>query len=485
MNYPCFRRVRIEHAAAACLLIAAVFDFLFYKEPLGWTLALAHWGLLAAALAAHRKLLHIPPARVIAGAAAVLGFAFVLEPSPLALILSIAALFTLPLIARAGWTTDLRVWGIRWLMTFIGAWLAPVLDAMRYSRIGRNLDSALAARIKGMLSWAIPISFTSVFLAAFSVANPVLDDWFAGAFEWIANALRNLFTNFDANRVIFYGAVFCLAWSLFRPKIWPIGVRTARDETPAQGWLSTSTIVRCLLLFNAAFLLQTALDVVYLWGGAALPEGMTYAQYAHRGAYTLVATALLAAAFVLVTFRPLGETEKLLLARRLVYLWLAQNVLLVLSSIWRLHLYVEVYSLTRLRIAAGLWMLLVACGLVLICWRIATRRPNAWLVGANALATIALLYFCAFVNIPGVIARYNVTHSRELGGEGQPLDWDYLRTLGPAILPSLQLLESSSESASINLERVNQLRAELKQRLEHQTRNWRGWTLRRAAWSNS
>ena len=100
---------------------------------------------------------------------------------------------------------------------------------------------------------------------------------------------------------------------------------------------------------------------------------MSYADYAHRGAYPLIVTALLAAAFVLAAMRRNGPAEGSA-DPRLVYLWIGQNVLLVVSSIFRLGLYVEVYSLTELRIAAGIWMGLVAVGLVLICLRIATRK---------------------------------------------------------------------------------------------------------------
>ena len=39
------------------------------------------------------------------------------------------------------------------------------------------------------------------------------------------------------------------------------------------------------------------------------PTASTYAAYAHRGAYPLIATALLAAGFVLVAMRPGGPAE--------------------------------------------------------------------------------------------------------------------------------------------------------------------------------
>ena len=61
-----------------------------------------------------------------------------------------------------------------------------------------------------------------------------------------------------------------------------------------------ATLTLSLFTFNAIFAIQNGLDIAFLWSGAALPEGVTLAEYAHRGAYPLIATALLAGLFVLV-----------------------------------------------------------------------------------------------------------------------------------------------------------------------------------------
>jgi hypothetical protein len=241
---------------------------------------------------------------------------------------------------------------------------------------------------------------------------------------------------------------------------------------------ATGVVVRCLLVFNALFAVQTALDAAYLFGGATLPAGMTHAEYAHRGAYPLVATALLAAAFVLVAFRPGGAAERSVLARRLVYAWVAQNVFLTVTAAWRLDLYVAVYSLTRLRVAAGVWMLLVATGLVWIGCRIVFRRDNAWLLNANVLTALAVLYACCFVNFDRVIADYNVAHCREAGGEGVAIDTDYLYALGPDALPALRrvtpMLKDSRRRRAAEAYGVA-----LRTRLREDLSDWRGWTLRR------
>ena len=150
-----------------------------------------------------------------------------------------------------------------------------------------------------------------------------------------------------------------------------------------------------------------------------------------------VAAALLAAGFVLAAMKPGGPAEQSAIIRPLVYLWVAQNVLLVASSILRLDLYVEIYLLTWWRVAAFIWMLLVAFGLLLIVARIALNRSNGWLIRANLITLTATLYVCSLVNFAALIADYNVSHSREAAGKGVGIDLNYLFHLGPQALPAI------------------------------------------------
>jgi hypothetical protein len=201
---------------------------------------------------------------------------------------------------------------------------------------------------------------------------------------------------------------------------------------------------------------------------------MTHAEYAHRGAYPLVVTALLAAGFVLIAMRPGGPAEQSRLIRPLVLLWTAQNVLLVISSIFRLDLYVAAYSLTYLRLAALIWMVLVATGLVLMFIQIVRRKSNSWLLAANAISLSLVLYACCFLNAPPLIAAYNISHCSYISGKGPPLDLQYLRRLGPAALP---VVEQRLRTIPIFQTWLIKLREE--ENIDQFTpTNWRAWTFR-------
>ena len=310
-------------------------------------------------------------------------------------------------------------------------------------RLFRDTISAfnLPALTAGVVVWFIPVLLGSIFAFLFVSANPLLEKWIN-----LINP-RSATSSISVARVLFWVAALSIVWPFIhvwwrrkfavKPDLDP-GETTEQDK-PVETieFFGVATILRSLILFNLLFAVQTVLDATYLWGNAALPADISYASYAHHGAYPLILTALLAAAFVLIAMNPGGPAERSKVIRPLVYLWVAQNVLLVASSILRLDLYVQIYLLTWWRVAAFIWMLLVVFGLLLIVARIALNRSNAWLIHANLIALTATLYVCSLINFAAIIANYNVDHSREVSGKGVTVDINYLFQLGPQALPAI------------------------------------------------
>lgn len=148
-----------------------------------------------------------------------------------------------------------------------------------------------------------------------------------------------------------------------------------------------------------------------------------------------------------------------------------QNVLLVVSSIYRTNMYVEVYALTYWRVAAFIWMGLVAMGLCWIIVRSLLNKSNTWLINANVLTLLGVLYITSFLNIGGIIAEYNVTHSREISGKGVSLDVVYLKEIGSPAIPALKrysrTIGGSFSSAAV-FRMIQSLRRDMD--------DWRRWT---------
>jgi hypothetical protein len=173
----------------------------------------------------------------------------------------------------------------------------------------------------------------------------------------------------------------------------------------------------------------------------------------------------------------------------LLTLWIAQTIFLVVSSILRLDLYVAVYSLSYWRVAAFIWMGLVAVGLGFSLARLLLARSTEWLIGSNAAMLAATLYACSFVDFAAVIADYNVDHSRELTGEGSVADLTYLEELGPHALPAMQRLATATLGSTYRAATYASLPGRVSSFLaKHGAPNgswaaspdWRGWTYRDA-----
>lgn len=461
-------------------------DFLFYGQPAGITVFLFGIVLAGAIVAMHPASLGNGRIwlRPLALFAALLPLAE--NVSLLSVIVALAglALFALSLAGRLR-TGIARVAGQ--LCLFLA--VAPfqfVRDLFRWRKVSRR---AGGRRFRLTVAvWLMPIGLGVVFLALFNAANPVIEQWLSRVNLFI------LLERIDVLRLAFWLFVLAGTWPFLRPRLPRLLRRIMRATAPraprarpAAGatediLFGKAAILRSLLVFNGLFAVQTALDAAYLWGGLALPDGLTYAAYAHRGAYPLVVTALLAAAFVLTALRPGSETSRDPLIRRLVYLWVAQNIVLVVSSILRLDLYVSAYALTYLRVAAFIWMGLVALGLALVIVRIALEKSNAWLLSANLLTLSATLYACCFVNFAALIANYNVDHSFVMNGQGASLDTWYLLSVGPGAFPAFdRFLDHQAKAGATDdgaWRDLAAIRSQDESRWRTRQQNWRAWSFR-------
>jgi hypothetical protein len=185
----------------------------------------------------------------------------------------------------------------------------------------------------------------------------------------------------------------------------------------------------------------------------------------------------LAGAFVLVAMRPGSASASKVWVRRLVVVWVAQNLVLVASSMMRTLDYIRAFDLTGLRIAALIWMGLVAVGLALICWRMLRGKSANWLVGANLWAAGLVLIACSLVDLNAVAAAWNVRNAQEVNGRGGPIDLCYLSRMGPSALVPLSELAQRPLRPDLH-DRVAALRANSLKALQLRQSAWRGWSWR-------
>ncbi|WP_342078137.1 DUF4173 domain-containing protein [Yoonia sp. SS1-5] len=293
----------------------------------------------------------------------------------------------------------------------LGRWDAPTIlrAVLRLPFVGplQIVVDALAVRVQApakgrfgaeVRDWVLPLTIGGIFMALMGAANPIVDRWLTALYHFDAGRL------FDPARFIFWTLLALAIWPLLRlSALTPALAKPASLRLPMlrMGLVTPRAILRALVVFNLIFAMQTLTDLGYLWGGVSLPDGMTYADYAHRGAYPLMVAALLAGVFALVAQPHLDRST----LRLLLYIWVAQTILLVGSAILRLDLYVDAYGLTRMRFFAVVWMVVVALGLALILMQTWGRQTTTWFMMRAAGLGVLAIYVASLINVDGLVAR--------------------------------------------------------------------------------
>jgi len=232
------------------------------------------------------------------------------------------------------------------------------------------------------------------------------------------------------------------------------------------------------LVFGAFVIIQGA----YLFGGldTLAASGLTYAEYARRGFFELVAVAFLAGGLIWVLESIVGDRPR---TYRVLAVALAVLTGVVLASAFvRLRLYQDAYGWTVLRFYVAAAIAWLGAGVVLAAggiWRDRTRLlPHGLLLAAIAIGL--------GVNVIGperFVAQANVARALNPSlvppdGEGG-LDADYLATLGddavPVLLDALPHLESADRRVVVS---ALHHRAFMLSK-DETTRAWQDWNLGR------
>lgn len=322
-----------------------------------------------------------------------------------------------------------------------------------------------------------------VFAVLLGQGNAIFGSWTSTVFKTLWRWLAEL--DLSIGHLLFYGLLATLSLWALRPsgpgkakRLWARTIPELPVSNPAIAlWRS----VAILVVLNVLFFFVNTIDAFYLWAHGKLPAGVNASQFVHEGVHSLIAAVLLSAAVLAVLFQQGQSVGQNRLLKRLGYLWIAQNCILIAGVLLRLVRYIEEYLLTEQRVYAIAFVLLVVAGFALLALHIARGGSLNGLILSNALATLTLFFVLQFLNVAGWVANYNVAqweHKRR--DAGKALDIDYLARLGPPAWPALARVATSTP---------REVASEARQRLEasytneaerRATGNWRSWQARRA-----
>lgn len=324
---------------------------------------------------------------------------------------------------------------VRTVAGVLGSWVAVPLAALRgMPWLGRSLRAGGGPRALWpvLRTLALSLLLVVVFGALFASADAVFARWL----DALTPDLRPDTLVLRGFVAVAVGGV-CLAGAyvaLNPPAPDRLAPRGGRPVTRAFEWLVPVGLVLALYVgFVAA-------QATALFGGhdyVRETTGLTYAEHVHSGFGQMTVATVLTLAVVAVAARkaPYGSARERVVLRGMLGALCAMNLLVVVSALYRMHLYTDAYGATTLRLLVAVfegWVGLVVL-LVLVA---GVRLDGRWLPRAGLLTGAATVLLLALVNPDGYVAQRNVERFAETGR----LDPTYLASLSDDAVPALDEL---------------------------------------------
>ena len=200
-------------------------------------------------------------------------------------------------------------------------------------------------------------------------------------------------------------------------------------------WLAPVTAV------NAVFLLFLVAQATAMFGGHDYLQrttGLTYADYVHEGFGQLTVATILTLTVVAWAARKAAPGRRRDLALGGLC---AMTIVVVVSALYRMHLYEEAYGFTRLRLLVSVfegWL-----GVVVVLVMVAgVVRARGWLVPLAVRFGAVGLLGLAVLNPDLYIAEHNLSRTDAT----TPIDYSYLAELSSDAAPALVGLENADVS---------------------------------------
>jgi hypothetical protein len=449
--------------ASASLLMGLIGNWLFHANPVGINVflyvALGAWSAFGLLVYFQRPI--VRKHAVFAIPAAIFALLLGVRLAPQLVIFNTMAMLG-SLIIVIEFTGTSRFVGGHWFaplqrtveMAMIG-WLeslrAVVPDSLRWfgrAELGNQQLANLRSALRGVL---ITLPVVAVFTLLLSSADVMFGN--------LADQALSFFLPESAaslSRQFFLIAMFTLIsltvfWTMLNDRS-----ETIEDSVPREkprrfrlNMIEASTVSGSV---NFLFVAFVAVQARYFFGGEAniTAQGYTYAEYARRGFYELLAVSCMTMALLValesLTYRK-REEERLF--RGLVTLMVTLTFVILIAAFRRSNLYENAYGYTRIRVMSGTFMIWLAVLLgVLLVAIVRHRRALFWtsciVTGLGFILTLNLM------NMDGFIASHNIARFEDSG----KLDVGYLLSLSDDAVPTVATLIDNPDLASFEHERL-------------------------------
>ena len=420
------------------LLTVVCFTALFYKQLPGINVAMFAGLLLSASVLMNTTVWRNKQWLIIAVGTLISTSFVAIYANSLTIMMSIVSMLILMMVQKSKNTSYGVALGSGMISVF-GSLIFMILGINNVQRLkqARKTQNRKKSNKLGPILAVVVVSF--LFLSLYREVNPIFDTYFAsllGNIEWG----WIFFTLFGS--VILYSFFFPPRLLMKLLRIEDSYGNTIGEYSPKPKFSFSINLFAnfenerysALLMFsilNLMLLFLNLTDFNYLFLKGELPKGITYADYVHTGVGAVIVSIILAIALIIYYFR--GEinfdhhSKKI---KILVYIWIAQNMILILMATFKNQLYIDAYSLTFLRLGVYYYLGFSIVGLLLTLYKIYYHKDTWFLFKSNPFVFYVILVLSCTINWSAIVTNYNLRNSKEV-------DLDYIENIGYENYPML------------------------------------------------
>jgi len=166
-----------------------------------------------------------------------------------------------------------------------------------------------------------------------------------------------------------------------------------------------------IILVNILLLLINIIDISTIWFNFNYTPEFDLKQFVHEGTYFLILSILLSIGIMIWFFRRnLNFYKHKKKLQVLSYIWIVQNIVLLISVVIRNMHYIEYFGLAYKRIGVFFFLALVIFGLFSLYLKIKDIKSSYWLFKINTWALYIGFVLFAIPDWDIIIAKHNLDH---------------------------------------------------------------------------
>jgi Domain of unknown function (DUF4153) len=276
------------------------------------------------------------------------------------------------------------------------------------------IESGKQGKGKGflrLLKYLVPIVFVIAFFFIYRAMNPL--------FEKFTQEIAEIIS---LGWVFFTLGGFVLIYSIYKQKRakaidsweenWLFNIDSENIKTPK--WNETVAFTLLFIILNLMLISVNAMDINYLYLGEGMPDGLAHKQFVHKGVGMLILSIILGISILLYFFRgSLNFMKNKNAIKILAYLWVAQNMFMVVSTGIRNTMYINEALLSYKRIGVYFWLFFALFGLITLIIKLFKNKTIWFLAKYNLSILFIVLVASSSIDFDMVISNFNIDRAKQ------------------------------------------------------------------------